>query len=189
MPVVEKITKKVDLINLNNNDEDTNKGLKKSLKGRKSSNERKISLSLNGQKAVFKGFFPNENGFPLCTFQLNDGNYLQLYASSFQSYSVFTEAPKENASEAEKEALISPSKKFSKQNVRDREEIRSEILSDSSLSLSEKSDKCLLLDELALMETLEEGKTYTIHAELEELSVGKWEGKRYARKRVDFWFE
>lgn len=190
MAIVEKIKTKIDLTNLKNNSEEINKGLKKSLNGRKSAVEREISLSLNGKKATFLGFYPNENGFPLATFKLaGNENYLQLYASSFQPYSVFTEAPKENATEAEKESLISPTKKPSKQGVKSREEIREEILKDNSLSISEKSDKCLLLDELALAETLEEGKQYTIHAELEELSEGKWEGKRYPRKRVDFYFK
>lgn len=189
MAVTSTITTKVDLTNLKNNSEKVNKGLKKSLKGRKASTDREISLSLNGRKAVFKGFYPNENGFPLATFELEGGNYLQLYSSSFQPYRVFTEAPKKDSTESEKEALIASEKKTSKQGVKDREELRKQILSDNSLSISEKSDKCLLLDELALASTLEEGKTYIIHAELEELSVGMWEGKLYARKRVDFYFK
>lgn len=190
MPVISKVTTKIDIINLKNNNDDVNKGLKKSLNGRKSAVEREISLSLNNKKATFLGFYPNENGFPLATFKLAGvENYLQLYASSFQSYSVFTEAPKDNATEAEKEALIASVKKSSKQGVQDREALREKILKDTSLSISEKSDKCLLLDELALADTLEEGKTYTIHCELFELAVGKWEGKLYARKRVDFWFK
>lgn len=190
MAVVEKIKTKIDLTNLKNNSEEINKGLKNSLRKRAIRVEREVSLSLNNKKATYLGFCPNDNGFPVATFKLSGKeNYLQLYASSFQPYSVFTEAPKENATEAEKEALISPTKKPSKQGVKSREEMREQILSDNSLSISEKSDKCLLLDELALAETLKEGKQYIIHTELEELSVGKWEGKLYPRKRVDFYFK
>ena len=190
MALTAKITTKVNLADLSKNSEEINKSLKNSLRKRSVKVEREISLSLNNKKATYLGFYPNDNGFPVATFKLaGKENYLQLYASSFQSYSVFTEAPKENSTEAEKEALIASEKKTSKQGVKSREELREQILSDNSLSLSEKNEKCLLADELALSETLEEGKTYTIHCELFELSVGKWEGKLYARKRVDFWFK
>lgn len=190
MALTAKITTKVNLADLSKNSEEINKSLKNSLRKRIVRTEREISLSLNGKKAVFMGFYPNENGFPVATFKLaGKENYLQLYASSFQPYKIFTEAPKKDASEAEKEALIASEKKTSKQGVEAREKLIEQILSDNSLSLSEKNEKILLADELALAATLQEGKQYTIHAELFELSVGMWEGKLYARKRVDFYFK
>lgn len=179
-------TKKIDIINLEKNGDEIVNSVRTALRRRAYQIDREQHLALNGSKVTFLGFFPKDDGFPMATFELQNGEWLMLLASTFQPFSVFKSTPKEGATQKELEKLIAPNKKV--QFVRPKEEIISEIMQ-GDLTMAEKRDKSLLATELAVLEKLEVSKEYTLKTELFTLAVGEWEGKKYAKKRVLYSFE
>lgn len=160
--------------------------IRESLKKRGYQIDREQHLALNGQSVKFIGFYPNENHFPMATFELENGEWLMLLASTFQPFQQFKSQPKENATQSEMEKLISKDKKS--QGFRSKDEIITEIMNGEG-TLVEKREKSLLAPELSVLEVLEINKTYKLKTELFTLAVGEWEGKKYAKKRVLFSFE
>lgn len=179
-------TKKIDIVNLEKNGEETLQSVRTALRKRGYQIDRDQHLALNGSKVTFLGFFPKEDGFPMASFELPSGEWLMLLASTFQPFSVFKSTPKEGATQKELEKLIAPTKK--EQFVRPKDDIIAEIMQGDG-SMAEKRDKSLLATELAVLEKLEIGKEYTLKTELFTLAVGEWEGKKYAKKRVLYSFD
>lgn len=135
--------------------------------------ERATSLNLNDKIFHYDGFKLNAKGFPMATFSLVDGDIaLQLYANDFQPFAIVDKEGNEIGE------IKSP------QNVRTRAEICADIDADESLTLSEKIAKKQLSDEIALDETLEEGKLYKAVVTLCENAKGVWEGKIYPKKKL-----
>jgi hypothetical protein len=172
----------IDIANPSNIDDKTRESLKK----RGYQIDREQHLALNGQSVKFIGFYPNENNFPMATFELSKGEWLMLLASTFQPFSVFKSTPKEGATQNELIKLISAEKKS--QGFPAKETIIAEIMEGKG-TLVEKRERALLAPEIAVLKVLEINKTYKIKTELFTLAVGEWEGKKYAKKRVLFSFE
>jgi hypothetical protein len=179
-------TKKIDIINLEKNGEETLNSVRTALRRRAYQIDREQHLALNGSTVTFLGFFQKEDGFPMATFELQNGEWLMLLASTFQPFKVFKSTPKEGATQKELEKLISTDKKT--QGFRSKDEIIAEIMNGEG-TLAEKREKSLLAPELSVLEVLEVNKTYKIKTELFTLAVGEWEKKKYAKKRVLFSFE